>query len=99
MNSLRVALLAGVAALLALPGPEDVARADRGERSLKAELDGFEEPPAVSTTGSGEFRVRIGRDESSFEYKLSYEDLEGTVTSPHPPWSERGQWRHYHLVV
>jgi len=90
MNSLRVALLAGVAALLALPGPQDVARADRGERSFKAELDGFEEPPAISTTGSGEFRVRISRDEDSFEYKLSYEDLEGVVTQAHIHLGQKG---------
>ena len=27
--------------------------------------------------------MRISRDEESFDYKLSYEDLEGTVTQAH----------------
>ncbi len=35
------------------------------------------------TTGRGELEVRISRDEESFEYKLSYQDLEGTVTQGH----------------
>jgi hypothetical protein len=51
--------------------------------SLKADLVGFEEPPAVSSTGSGEFAARISHDGSSFDYVLSFEDLEGTVTQSH----------------
>lgn len=90
MKSLRVALLAGVAVLLATPGPQGIARADRGERSLKADLEGFEEPPSISTIASGEFRAKISHDESSFEYKLSYEDLEGTVTQAHIHVGQRG---------
>jgi hypothetical protein len=83
-KTLRVARLLPVAAIaLAIPGLPGAARADGGERSLKADLDGFQEPPAVSSTGSGEFRARISRDRSSFEYTLRYEDLEGTVTQAH----------------
>jgi hypothetical protein len=37
----------------------------------------------VSSTGSGEFRARISRDGTSFEYELTYEDLEGDVTQAH----------------
>lgn len=56
---------------------------DRRSRSLKASLTGFQEPPAVSSTGSGEFKARISDDELSLDYELSYEDLEGTVTQSH----------------
>lgn len=90
MNSTRVPLLAGVAILLAIPGPQDVAQANGRSRSLKAELHGFEEPPAVSTTGTGEFRAKIARDEESFEYDLSFEDLEGDVTQAHIHIAQKG---------
>lgn len=83
MKSLRVGLLAGVAVLLAIAGSHDVAQADGKRRLLRADLDGFEEPPAVSSTASGEFRARISHDETSFEYELSFRDLEGTVTQAH----------------
>lgn len=66
-----VALLVGVATL---------AVAERGGRRLKADLRGFDEVPAVSSTGSGEFRGEISKDEGSIEFELSYEDLEGTTT-------------------
>lgn len=64
----------GVAALPA-------ANRDRKANSLKADLEGFEEVPAVSSTGLGELRVTIARDESSFDFELSYEGLEGTTTT------------------
>lgn len=50
---------------------------------MRASLTGFEEPPAVLTTGRGELEVRISRDEESFRYKLRYQDLEGIVTQSH----------------
>ena len=46
-------------------------------------MTGFEEPPAVSTTGRGEFRARISNDGDSIEYELSYRDLKGEVTQAH----------------
>jgi len=91
MKSLRVVLIAAAAMFLVLPGPQDLAQANGGKRSFDADLDGFEEIPlALSTTGSGEFRVKISRDERSFEYKLSYEDLEGEVTQAHIHFGRRG---------
>lgn len=50
---------------------------------LRADLEGFQEPPAISTTGIGEFRAKINRDETSIEYELSFQDLEGDVTQSH----------------
>jgi hypothetical protein len=71
-------------AMLSSQSPVTARDHDRGrDRSLKASLTGFEEPPAVLTTGRGELEVKISRDEESFEYKLSYQDLEGTVTQGH----------------
>lgn len=53
---------------------------DRKSNSLKADLHGFEEVPAVSSTGTGDLRVKIASDDSSFDFELSYEGLEGTTT-------------------
>lgn len=86
----RVTILAGVALALAIPGPQDVAQANDRNRSIRADLRGIEEPPSVSSTGSGEFRAKISRDETSFEYELTFEDLEGDVTQSHIHVAQKG---------
>lgn len=48
---------------------------------FKARLDGFAEVPSLSTTGSGELRVRMSPD--ALNYTLSYEALEGNVLQAH----------------
>jgi hypothetical protein len=55
--------------------------ADRKSNSLKAALKGFDEVPAISSTGTGELRIKIANDESSFDFDLSYEGLEGVTTT------------------
>lgn len=52
------------------------------EERFRARLQGFEEVPAVSTPGTGEFRAEISRDESSLDYRLTY-TLEGSVQQAH----------------
>ena len=52
----------------------------RSKNSLKARLDGFHEVPAVSSTGSGELRLRIV-NENAIDFELEYEGLEGTTTT------------------
>lgn len=46
---------------------------------FKARLQGFNEAPAVSSSGRGEFSARIRGD--AIDWELSYEGLEGTVTT------------------
>lgn len=48
--------------------------------SYKAVMSGYQEVPAVSSTGSGELRLKV-IDENTIEYELSYENLEGTITA------------------
>jgi hypothetical protein len=86
----RATLLTGVALAFAIPGPQDVAQAHDRNRSIRADLRGIEEPPSISSTGSGEFRAKISRDETSFEYDLSFEDLEGDVTQSHIHIAQKG---------
>ncbi|HEV8661532.1 MAG TPA: CHRD domain-containing protein [Candidatus Methylomirabilis sp.] len=62
-------------AVLALIGTAVTARADQ---TVKARLHGFNEVPAISSTGSGEFTATIREDAVDFE--LSYEGLEGATT-------------------
>lgn len=72
----------GVAVMLAMVGALSAVGAD-GNRKLRTELSGFQEPPAILTVATGEFEATISRDESGFEYQLSYENLEGDVRQAH----------------
>jgi CHRD domain len=77
-----VAAFVTTVAVPAMLGTLSLAKADddHGRNSLKARLKGFEEVPANSTTGKGELRITIV-DADSLDFKLTYEDLEGTATS------------------
>ena len=50
-----------------------------GKRTLGARLSGFLETPfSISSAGSGRFTIRVNSAESSAEYELRYEELEGS---------------------
>lgn len=51
--------------------------------TFKARLDGFQEVPAISTTGSGSFRAKLRSDGTTLEFELSYSGLNGTATAAH----------------
>ena len=48
--------------------------------SHKADLRGFDEVPAVSSTGTGELKMKVHEDAQIIEFELNYENLEGTTT-------------------
>jgi CHRD domain len=77
----RITVLVATIAALVVIGLAGTATSDRGGRQMKADLRGFEEVPAVSSTGTGEFLARIANDESAIEYTLTYQNLEGTTTA------------------
>jgi hypothetical protein len=83
MKYSKMTVLAGAVLLLASLGVPASAGADegRGGRSFEAKLKGFEEVPAVSSTGRGELRLRVSNDENSVEFELRYANLEGTTTN------------------
>ncbi|HEY0644655.1 MAG TPA: CHRD domain-containing protein [Nocardioides sp.] len=59
------------------------ARHDHSSR-ISEELSGLEEDPAaLSTTGSGTFRLTVDEEDLELTYELSYADLEGAVTQAH----------------
>jgi CHRD domain len=78
----RLKWAVGVAVLAAAAAAGTVAVAGGGSE-VKEELTGYEEVPAISTEGNGEFRARIDRRAEVIQYRLSYEDLEGDVLQSH----------------
>lgn len=78
MRALRITAVA-VMITLSFALVSALSRNDSNE-SHKANLLGFEEVPAVSSTGSGELRLKIDEANQLIEFDLSYENLEGTTT-------------------
>jgi hypothetical protein len=81
MEHRRIKLAAALAAVCVL-GVGAVAMADNGRRNFKEVLTGFEEVPALSTPGIGEFRASINRD-GEIEWTLSFSGLESAPTQAH----------------
>jgi hypothetical protein len=75
--------LAGAVALLAVLGVVGAAIAGGSGHKISERLTGYQEVPAISTDGSGKFKARIARFGDSIAYRLSYRDLEGSVTQAH----------------
>ncbi|MCS6925421.1 MAG: CHRD domain-containing protein [Candidatus Binatia bacterium] len=63
--------------------------AQSGKKNFKAGLEGFQEVPVVSTTGQGELRARINRD-NTIDYELTYSGLEGDVVQVHLHVAQKG---------
>jgi hypothetical protein len=58
--------------------------APRGGNAIQERLSGYEEDPlALSTTGSGQFRAQINERTQEISYRLTYTALEGTITQAH----------------
>ena len=70
-------ILGALLILIGAPGPV------MADETIKAKLQGFQEVPAVSTTGKGEFRGKISKNEDSIDYELSYDGIEGTILQGH----------------
>jgi CHRD domain len=60
----------------------------QGSPVIRELLEGFEEVPAVSTTGSGELTARINGDDS-VSWQLTYSPLESDVTQAHIHFGQR----------
>jgi len=59
------------------------------DETIRAKLQGFSEVPAVSTTGSGEFRGKISGDGDSIAYELTYDGIEGAILQAHIHLAQR----------
>lgn len=59
-------------------------------KSIRAVLNGYQETPAVSTTGHGTFKAKVDPSNAMMEYTLSFEDLESPVRMAHIHFGARG---------
>lgn len=77
MHKVCFSVLGGLAVCLLSAAP--AAWADDNGREFRARLLGFNEVPAVSSTGRGRFTATVRGDR--IDWSLSYENLEGATTS------------------
>src|SRR5262245_51247256 len=91
MNTARRRMAVGVAVLVTVgaAAASGAAVADSGSgdddvRIIKVKLTGYQEDPqALSTTGTGKFRLRVDETTQTLTYRLSYANLEGSVLQSH----------------
>jgi len=89
MKRLRVKLTLAVVAAGALAiGIVTVAVAGGGH-SIRERLTGYQEVPALSTTGVGKFRASIDRGANEIHYRLTYGSLESPATQSHIHFENR----------
>jgi CHRD domain len=73
----RRMLLAAVVGIVAIVSTVATVAVAGNGREVRANLDGFQEVPAVLTDGNGKFKAKISRTEQRIDFRLSYEDIEG----------------------
>jgi CHRD domain len=81
--------LAGAVALVALLGVVGAAIATNGDSEFRERLTGYEEVPALSTPGNGEFKAVIDRGDDEIRYRLSFRETETPVTQAHIHFEQR----------
>jgi CHRD domain len=82
LTALALATLAG--SLMAHDDDDRDRGRDRDSRfTVRADLEGFQEVPAISTVASGRFRAVIDTKANTITWKLNYDGLEGAVQQSH----------------
>ncbi len=79
----RRSVLLAIAVLAAGLLVASLAGAAGGKKSFKANLDGYNEVPAVSSNGSGKLRIMIDDDAQTISYQLSYGGLNAAAFAAH----------------
>ncbi|MGH3023992.1 MAG: CHRD domain-containing protein [Gaiellaceae bacterium] len=67
-----------------------LAGASGGKKNVKANLEGFNEVPAVSSFGEGSFTASIDTDAQTITYELSYGGLNSAASAAHIHLGQRG---------
>ena len=83
MKTLRFRLAAAVGVVAALAVAVVAIAAANGDHGIREKLTGYQEVPALSTTGQGKFRATIDRKKSEIHYVLTYGGLETAATQSH----------------
>jgi hypothetical protein len=93
LRRVQLAAVVGLLVAATATGSAAVASGDGsgdGFSAVQVRLTGYEEDPLVlSTTGAGFLRARISDDK--IQYRLSYANLEGSVTQAHIHFGGRSQ--------
>jgi hypothetical protein len=82
----RIKIALGVAAAGIVGAGTMAVASGGGDREV---LTGYEEVPALSTPGNGEFRTSISRSRDEIRYTLSFRDTESPVTQAHIHFENR----------
>ena len=84
------AALLGASSLMANDDGDSNHGRDRdGKFLVRAELIGYQEVPALSTTASGHFRAWVDTTANTITYRLTYDALEGTVQQSHVHFGQK----------
>jgi len=83
---MKIAVAVATAGVL---GVGTVAMASAGGGDQRERLTGYEEVPALSTPGVGEFRASISRSSDEIRYRLTFSDLETDATQAHIHFENR----------
>jgi hypothetical protein len=88
MSRLRLKLAVGVAVVGVAATTAAAIAGDRAK--LRTSLSGYEEVPAVSSTGGGDFRAAIDRNSDRIQYRLSFSGIEGNTLQSHIHLGQKG---------
>ena len=77
------AVMLGAGSLMAGDRDDDRGRHNKSRFFVSAELVGYQEVPAISTTARGHFRAWVDSKGETITFRLTYEPLEGDVQQAH----------------
>jgi CHRD domain len=83
VKNLQLKLAAAITTAGVLVAVGAVAAASGGGGKLDETLTGYQEVPALSTTGAGEFHANISDDDHAIRYRLTFGSLETDATQAH----------------
>jgi hypothetical protein len=84
------ALVATGVAALAVAAYALAGGAGTGFNHLSATLQGYQETPSISTTGTADFTADVAKDGQSVSWQMTYSNLQGNVTQSHIHFGQRG---------
>jgi CHRD domain len=93
MKTLRFRLAAAVGVVVALAIAVVAIAAANGGHGIREKLTGYQEVPALSTTGHGKFRATIDRKQNEIHYVLTFGGLETAATPVAHPLREQDEHR------
>jgi len=85
-----IAIAIGASSLMAHDDDGDRGRDHDSKFVVHADLIGFQEVPALSTTAHGTFHAWVDTKANTISYRLTYDALEGTVQQSHVHFGQKG---------